>query len=455
MPNESQAEREQLRISESAVMLGLAEGEDRTEDGTVLLHLMRPCLGKGRGRHIYEADMLQHHADSGHFNDWPMFVDHESPAARKKAEGLPRSLRDVGGRVVRTWWDPTVEADTSKGFGKGAVVAEAKPVPWVHELIEHDPKLVNVSLNTFATGVRPKSVGGRPAYVVEGFADKGSADWVTLPGAGGRVVQLLEAAIEQADDDTTPDELLEGLSDDELAAHIRKHRPRVAEAINDEPGDSGEEETDMDRKEVQEAAIESLRTDEGKAVLQEVVAEAVESSVGETIKKVLPEAIGAAAATIEEGARRAASAEVRQGQLATRAHKKIVEAKLPERFEQSALSRFERVNLEDTVDDESGDVTETAEQKLDALVEAEIKESRELVASVNPTAVRENGDGGGEDDVTENGDKPDTSHMRHQLQEAGIDWRTAYGVTESEETPEEKKDKGGKDEEREAEGAAA
>ncbi len=414
----------ELQISESASLIGIAEGDNATEPGTVLLHLMRPCLGKGRGRHIYEAGMLSREANSGHFDDWPMFVDHQSPAARKKAEGLPRSLRDVGGRILRTWWDGSVPAEGD--FGQGAVIAEARPVPWVRELIEHDPKLASVSLNTFATGIRPTTYNGRPAGIVEGFEDSGSADWVTKPGAGGRVVQLLEAAMEDVEPDASDSELSD-FSDDELSAHIRRHRPQVAEAITNQPGPG--EEDEMDDAQVQEATLASLRSDDGKAVIREVVQEAAQEAVGTALREVLPQAIGAAAETIEQGARDAATHEVRMGRLTERANEKIAEAKLPEKFAAKAKRQFAHVDLDDKLDEESGEVTESAEEQLDALVEAHVTEAKDLIGSIRPTSVRSAGDGGSAEpgDVEES--DYEGSFLRHELQEAGIDTRAAWGIT--------------------------
>lgn len=442
--------REQLQISETATIV-----EGQTPNGNVLVHLMRPCLGKGKGRHIYEAAMLEREAKAGRFTDWPMFVDHESPEAKRKAQGLPRSLRDLGGRVVEARWDPSVPADTENGFGPGAVVAEAKPVPWVRELIEHDPQLVNVSLNTYATGVQPrKGPDGRRAWVVEGFADRGSADWVTLPGAGGRVVELLEAAIEDAEDDGHDEEdVLEAVSDEELAEHIKRHRPQVAEALQDNNDAPAGEEDDMDRADVQEAAIEVFQSDEGKAVIAEAIKDVAGPVVKDVLTATLPAALGAAAEEIAESARAVAGVEVRRGKAAEDAAKRISEAKLPEKFATKATSTVaEKVaGLEDKTDDD-GKVTESIEQQAVSIVEAEVKEQKELVGSIAPTRVREAGDGGGPEagDVTEA--EHDGRHLRHELQEAGVPWQEAWGTVKAKEEPPPEKDK---DKDTEAEAAAA
>jgi hypothetical protein len=446
-------DREQRTIQETdgSVLTVEESAGKKTQDGTVLVHLMRPCLGKGRGRHIYEAQMLERETNAGRFKNWPMYVDHRSPEAARKAQGLPRSLRDLGGRVVEAWWDPQVPADKEAGFGAGAVVAEAKPVPWVKELIDHDPQLVNVSLNTFATGVVPRTMGGRPAYVVEGFADEGSADWVTKPGAGGRVVELLEAAMDAADAEDEP--VLETVSDEDLADHIRRHRPELAEALTTPTPGSGEEDI-METEQIQEATLEVLQSDAGKAAITAVVSEAATDAVSEALKNVLPEAIGAAAATIEEGARVAANQEVRRGRLTEQARKEIAEAKLPEKFEAASVKRVTEAiaSIDDKRDPEDeSKVTESAEDQVKALVETEIKDQKDLIGSVAPTRV--SNPGGGSDDTVTEEDGEVSPYLDSVMETAGVDMEAAYGVKKVDAAKPAEKDKG--DAEADKETAAA
>jgi hypothetical protein len=464
-----------LRISEAA---SLAPGGAVAEDGTVTLHLIRPCLGKGRGRHVYEADMLRRHAESGHFNDWPMFVDHESPEARRKAGGLPRSFGDLGGRVVETWWDDSVPAEGA--FGKGAVAAKALPVPWIQEYLRNDPKLGQVSLNTHATGVQPTTRQGRPAYIVEGFEHEGSVDWVTRAGAGGRVVQLMEAAYDEGRDEAAVRQLMEAMPDDRVAAWIRDERPAVAEALN---ADHGEHEEDDDvtvkPEDIQEAVSETLRSDDGKAVLAEAIRESASEVITETVKDVLPTALGAAAGVIEQQAVAAADMAVRRGAMRTKGEAAVQEAKLgdgselPEKFRGLALTRITEAanSLEDKTETEGdGDdavtkVTETAETQFDAEVEAAITEARELVESVKPrpakprrarTAVTENGTGSGDHDdddaIVEAEEEPVA--YREVLESAGVDMEAAYGVKPKGD-PEPDKNKDGKTEDETAAAATA
>lgn len=153
-------------------------------DGTVNIHIIRPGVGKGRGSHLYEARMLESNAEV--FKGWKMYIDHLSPEARKAAGGLPRTWKDYGGKVEESWWDGTVPADPDNGWEQGAVVARVKPFGLVQEIIEHDPEVMEASISATATGVKPQVKDGKRVWLVEGIEPKGSVDWVTEAGAGGR-----------------------------------------------------------------------------------------------------------------------------------------------------------------------------------------------------------------------------------------------------------------------------
>jgi hypothetical protein len=191
------------------------------------MHLLRPCVGRGRGAHLYEAAMLQR--DAGVMAGWRMFVDHLSPEAQRKAGGMPRSVRDLGGRVIESWWDGTVPPDPKKGFGQGAVMGKVRPVKFVREMVEDDPEIVESSINATATGVKPVVRDGRRVLLVEGIAPKGSVDWVTEAGAGGRVVSLMESAYGSPDDEEAA--LLEAMTDEEFREYVAEHRPSLLEAV--------------------------------------------------------------------------------------------------------------------------------------------------------------------------------------------------------------------------------
>jgi hypothetical protein len=213
-----------LAISEAVASKPLAVDED----GNVLIHMIRPCVGRGKGRHVYEAAMLE--ANATKFSGWRMYVNHQTQAERKAKAGLPRDVEQMGGRVLESYWDPSVPADGR--FGQGAVVGKVRPVPRVRDLIDNDPDLLEASINATATSVRPVTKDGQRAWLVEGIEDKGTVDWVSESGAGGKVVStLLEAAYGTRDEEEAA--MLDDLSDEELAEHLAATRPGVVAVLEE------------------------------------------------------------------------------------------------------------------------------------------------------------------------------------------------------------------------------
>ena len=303
-PNTDAVElRESISLSES-----VGDNALFGADGTIPVHIIRPGIGRGKGKHLYEADMLRENADK--FTGWKMYVDHLSPEARKAAGGLPRSIRDLGGRITEAYWDPSVPADPERGFGQGAVVGRAKPTPFVRELIENDPEIVEASISATATGVRPVVRNGEKVWLVEGIEPKGSVDWVTEAGAGGRVAALLEALIddEAAADGTDDDGLavavgvvaiLESLSDDELLAYLQDQRPALVDALT--ANDEGAEQVSESKVVDKEAGPEDSPADKAQDATE------IAKRVKELMAKGMPEPVATAiakkeAAKVEEAA---------------------------------------------------------------------------------------------------------------------------------------------------------
>lgn len=354
--------------------------------GRVPVVVIRPGVGKGKGRHLYEARMLEENAHK--FAGWKMFINHQSPEAKKAAGGLPRDVRDLGGRLTETWWDPAFPADPVKGHDQGAVLGLARPVPFIRELVENDPDILEASIAASATGVHPKIVGGQRAWCVEGIHDRGSLDWVTEAGAGGRVAPLLEAAYSSDEDMDTA--LLESLTDDEFKQYIRSNRPDLdlaeAGSLNPNEGD----EMDVTPEALQEAISKSPH----------LLVEAMQQS---------PEAqsflVGLMEATLEQE-REVIRAEVRaetQREMALRdmrdeAHAVIAESRLPESWQSGLRARFDLVEGSPTADldvadevDDDGNVTKAALATLRESVETAIADEQARLRDASPTRVRNQG----------------------------------------------------------------
>lgn len=468
--------RESISLSESVGDNALFDA-----DGTIPIHIIRPGIGRGKGRHLYEAEMLSENADK--FRGWKMYVDHLSPEARKAAGGLPRSIRDLGGRIVEAWWDDSVPADPVRGYGQGAVVGRAKPTPFVRELIENDPEIVEASISATATGVRPVVRDGQKVWLVEGIEDRGSVDWVTEAGAGGRVAALLEAHSDDSFDDT----LLDSMSDDELVAYLREHRPNLTEGkapmqdkADMEATSANSTDDDAMMKRVKELVAKGMpekmamaiakkeaakksapKKDESSSEVEEAVVSGDEESEAEVEAETEAAEISEATDLLEslrqspeaqvfimslvearlDAERDAVRAEVRAESerqvelrdLRDEAHKLIAESELPESWQESLRSKYDIVegvptDALDVVDviGEDGSVIKTALDCLTEAVESEVAHDRKKLAEAAPTRVRNQGPSTPEAQDDKATESKKASYWKQMLEEAGVDPNTAY-----------------------------
>jgi hypothetical protein len=422
------------------------------ESGRVLVHIIRPCIGRGRGQHLYSPSMLQEAAPQ--FAGWPMFMDHLSPEARKAAGGLPRSTKDVGGIVEESWWDPNVPADAAKGFGQGAVVGYARPFGLAKDLIEHDPRLVEASISANATGVRPvrdlteasRLIGVRlqegsrrgRIWDVAGIAEGGSVDWVTQAGAGGKVVALMEARTDEDEADLM--EAIEGL---DFTTYLDRERPGLAEALraNDDPPKEGNM-GDTITPDVLQEALQSEAVQEWlNPIIDQRATAIAEAQVQEKLPTLVEEAVASERDLIRAEAEASANRRVDLRDMRDEAHKLIDEAKMPDSWKAALKGRFDLqengdptadLDVVDAVDEESGEVTKSARAVLRESVAEAVKEQTKLLQEARPTRVRGLGpakpvEGGDSDGKLQEGEKKyEGTLVGSLLQEANIDPDTAW-----------------------------
>lgn len=301
------------QLVESAQIIKPKKGnlfEDRVIEGghtvkVAKFAIIRPCQSRGRSirglQPIYEPRMLAENAAV--FAGWPMFLDHMSEelveALSELLQEKGRSMKDLGGRVLKSYYDPEVslEEDDSRGYRKGAVVGEVIPYKLVREMLEEDPLALNVSINAWPTKVRVGSPSWNPGgkgAVIEGIRSKpmGSVDFVVRGGAGGRpltedeiasAVSLLESCFTSPRDgdpdrgkERTAMKKLSQMSESEiakltpeqLAEALKEENPQLAESLNAKPepsntggGDSAitEEQLNKALREQREAITEEFK----------------------------------------------------------------------------------------------------------------------------------------------------------------------------------------------------
>lgn len=234
------------------------KGKLFAEDGTCKIAVIRPCVSRGRRLRglppIYTSQMLAENA--GVFKGWLMYTDHLMESVVRALQERGRSIRELGGRVTESFFDPEFRQsdDDDYGYRPGAVVARALPQPLVRGMLEADPEILHVSINAYPKSVKPGTAPWNPqlkGMLVEGIRGKppGSVDWVPRGGAGGKVLQETERAMLDAIDRTfavslsgsgydpahaTPEDDVnwKDLTREQLAEKLRSENPDLAKALN-------------------------------------------------------------------------------------------------------------------------------------------------------------------------------------------------------------------------------
>ena len=148
-----------------------AVGTESLGEGKYRIRIIVPGQGSSG---IYTAENL---AESAYLfkAGTEMFIDH--PTESEEWERPERSIRDYAGVFLE---DATVGED-------GALYTVCKVFSGVNELIKDKWEYIGVSINAWCN--EPIAETG----VVPVFAGVRSVDFVTTPGAGGAVIDLLES----------------------------------------------------------------------------------------------------------------------------------------------------------------------------------------------------------------------------------------------------------------------
>lgn len=166
-------------------------------DGVGKAVVIRPCISRGRRIRglspIYTPSMLE--ANSSVYDGWPMFMDHVPPELAEAMLKLGRSVKELGGQVLKGWWqrDFVHEDDAQYGYQKGGTLAEIWATPFIRRTVGENAGLLHTSINAWPKSGKPGPVPWRPGMkgmVIEGIRrqPQGSLDFVVRGGAGGRLL---------------------------------------------------------------------------------------------------------------------------------------------------------------------------------------------------------------------------------------------------------------------------
>lgn len=382
-------------------------GVFRESDGAVKVAVIRPCVSRGKRIRglppIYTQEMLAENA--GVFSNWLMFMDHLTPAMIEQMRSSGRSVRDLGGRILESWYDPKFRMpdDDDYGIREGGTLAWVLPQPGSKAMLEADPEILRTSINAFPKRAREgfapwnKSLKG---MLIEGIRRKpeGSLDWVVRAGAGGRVLkedeELAVSVLESyySADNEMPERNVD--ISKMTAAQLREHLQENAPSLLEELGIK--EKPESVREDAPAGASFSL--EDVKGLLNEQ-----ETKLTESFSSQLTEHTD----TIEERATELLEERAEATILAEHAHGLIESSGLPVEWQVDLKRRYAvlpsgptatlQVEEKEGKDEDGNAKTLSKKDVVAQSVEEDVKHAQRLIesASGRPSVTGQGGGGGG------------------------------------------------------------
>jgi cation transport regulator ChaB len=158
-----------------------------SEDGTALIKIIAPGWGSSG---YYAEAMLERDAPKVYVPTTHMHIDHPTPSQEK---GLPeRSLTTLAGVITGAG------KYLKNGLQGPGVYAEAKIFKQYRDFLNEMAPYIGVSHRAIGKAV-PGTAEGKNGKIIETLQKVMSVDFVTLPGAGGGLVQMYESYREAGD----------------------------------------------------------------------------------------------------------------------------------------------------------------------------------------------------------------------------------------------------------------
>lgn len=159
--------------------------------------IIRPCISRGRKIRglspIYTPKMLE--GNAGVFTGWPQYMDHVPAELAASVAKNGRSVKELGGQVLRSFWQQgfVQEGDEAFGYQPGGVLGEVWANEFIRKLVGENPNVLHTSISAWPTSGKPGAVPWKPGMkgmVIEGIRKQpqGSVDYVPRGGAGGRIL---------------------------------------------------------------------------------------------------------------------------------------------------------------------------------------------------------------------------------------------------------------------------
>lgn len=213
---ESNREASQVDADLTGDIIPLREGAVG-QDGTILMKVIQPGWGSSG---YYSKELLKRDAAKAFPKGTKSFWNHQTDAEEAaRPEGDLRDLASV--TTADAYWD-------EKGPDGAAVYAKGHAFEAFRQPIDDLAKHIGVSIR--ATGkAREGKAEGRTGPIIEELTRGISIDYVTAPGAGGKVLQLFEAArqrqTKQESQEMTPEELKAAIKEQSAALITEAMKP--------------------------------------------------------------------------------------------------------------------------------------------------------------------------------------------------------------------------------------
>jgi len=152
------------------------------DDGTIPIKVISPGWGSSG---YYPPEVLQRDGPKVFKTGLHTFWNH--PTVSESKERPERDLRDLAGVLTK---DAYYDADGPAGPG---LYAEAKVTDQYKAVVGELAPHIGMSIRAFGK-VKEGKAEDKKGRIVEELASAQSVDFVTVPGAGGRILELFEAA---------------------------------------------------------------------------------------------------------------------------------------------------------------------------------------------------------------------------------------------------------------------
>jgi starvation-inducible DNA-binding protein len=303
-------------VSETEFSEAMSPGTNvKLDKNEMVVTIIQPGANRS-GSRFYPRDAIAEAINQGMFDGRKMFVNHASTSEMR--DRPERSLTDWVSTIKETWVDPQT----------GAAHARIKIVQnwfgdFLKQLQENDA-LEDVGLSIFAQGkVQRKKVDGRLTDVVERFTRALSVDWVTEPGAGGRVNAIWES-YQPARAKEQEINVLNTMTATDAVATLREQRPDIieileadgrVEELSTRVAELEAEIAERDSKLV-EAAEQAAKAEQDALVTEAVAASELPTAAAERVRKAIVEPILAEDHTLDREAAEAKVAELIEAEKA-------------------------------------------------------------------------------------------------------------------------------------------